>query len=350
MVFGGLFRILRHAQPLYIVDDGIWVRLSSQHPPVARRIASLTGLFRSLAYDICAPKGLRRPGNLHSQAKAFRFVLCELLCYLRFLRSNKEDDLTCAPVLREMAGDIVKEATGLQQRPRHLQAAPVFEEAFKWVFAPPCAMSSDRVVPLKPVTWADSDIIINGRGFRQSSSGSTSLSTAIDQLEKAVTAIHKTRTGNEDPSSTLLEKMDHIISGLKPTHKKLYKLVYQDQILNQLQYGEGHFLFVHGPIWTRIRQSHMYVCLPIIGGSRAEWLDVSPIVSKNPEEFWMSSGFGLQRGLCMGPRWQYQHLLSPTKFTDAEAVVQWLAAGVHLSTGTKRLHCRAREIRLADHL
>jgi hypothetical protein len=72
-----------------------------------------------------------------------------------------------------------------------------------------------------------------------------------------------------------------------------------------------------------------------------------PRPSTTRDGLWTPQGEPAQGRFCMGSFEQYRRLLSSDYFSDAEATVQWLDAGVILATGRSAFHRQWLELAAA---
>jgi hypothetical protein len=134
-----------------------------------------------------------------------------------------------------------------------------------------------------------------------------------------------------------------ILHGCRPRDCGKYRIFHRDRD-HQLQHSRGHWMLVRGPVARRTGKGNVFVGLPINGATRAKRLSVVPRPSPTLDGLWTPQGEPAQGRFCMGSFEQYRRLLSSDFFTDAEAVVQWLDAGVILATGRSVFHHQWREL------
>ena len=84
-----------------------------------------------------------------------------------------------------------------------------------------------------------------------------------------------------------------------------------------------------------------------MGRTRRDWIAAPPRTSTAAGGFWGARGAPLRGGICMGGSQQYSRLLSKP-FSHAEAVVEWLDAGVILATGRSDYHRGLRAEKAID--
>jgi len=141
-------------------------------------------------------------------------------------------------------------------------------------------------------------------------------------------------------ASQLLAEVRFALERCAPHDCGRYQVLYRDRE-HQLQHSRGHWVLVRGPLTRRMDGQTLFAGLRLAGRTRRDWLGVAPRPGVQQGEFWAPDGSPLQGGVCMGNPGQYSRLLSH-QFTDAEAVVEWLDAGVILLTGRSALHRHLR--------
>jgi hypothetical protein len=134
-----------------------------------------------------------------------------------------------------------------------------------------------------------------------------------------------------------------ILDRCRPRDYGRYQVFHHDRD-HELQHSRGSWILVRGPVARRTGKGSLFVGLRITGTTRAKRLSVAPRPSATREDLWTPRGEPAQGGLCMGSLDQYRRLLSSAYFTDAEATVQWLDAGVILATGRSAFHHQWREL------
>ena len=114
----------------------------------------------------------------------------------------------------------------------------------------------------------------------------------------------------------------------------------------ELQHRAGCWVLMHGPARCQEHGSRVFVGLAVRGKNRAERLAMVPGASATAGGFFTSDGQPCHRGICMGSPEQYSHLESDG-FTDAEAFLYKLDAGVVVATGQSAFH-QAWRIRVKE--
>jgi hypothetical protein len=139
-------------------------------------------------------------------------------------------------------------------------------------------------------------------------------------------------------ASEFLRGVKSILEECGPQAHGSYQLFHSDAD-HQLQHSRGQWQLVRGPVANRMRALKLFVGLHLVGRRRQDWLSVAPRLGARQEDFWTPRGGPLRRGICVGDHGQYRRLLS-RQFSDAEALLEWVDAGVILGTGRSEWHRR----------
>jgi hypothetical protein len=207
----------------------------------------------------------------------------------------------------------------------------------------PCAVINRDVIPLERVDEAtppEDGATIEGVHYRLRPEESRPLSELLRASRLEVG--HRARQLlTADPGLTklaagFLDDARAVVDRCQPKRRTRYQLVHRDPD-HQLHHAQGHWILVRGPVARRFGSGSVYVGLPIRGTTREERLRMGPHPSPTLAGLWTPRGVPARGGLCMGGGGQYRRLLS-TRFSEAEAVVQWLDAGVILATGRSDFH------------
>jgi hypothetical protein len=211
----------------------------------------------------------------------------------------------------------------------------------------PCVISDGRVIPLSPVAAAeppDFFVTVGSEGYVLRSEEARSFSELLQDLrreqERRVEQSIRSRPELTRMASDFLGEVKPILHRRDSRDCGSYQLFHRDSD-HQLQHFRGHWLLIRGPVASRIRGGNVFVGLRLAGRERRDWLAVAPRPGVKEEGFWTPDGGPLAGGICVGDWRQYQRLLSD-RFSDAEAVVEWLDAGVILVTGRSEFHRRLR--------
>ena len=321
---------------LYVVDNEIFLTRPAAGGR-GLRLATLSGWVRALIQQVPAQDSRGRLREYHERFHELEFCLCCLIPYLRFLQTGREADLADVTAMRKALAEVAEqlEVAGQQlgtDQPHRLEL-----DLIRRVLGVPCAVTNDQIIPLEKVAGgpARRDVMIKGTCYRHQLAGARPTRRVLAELQRAMTAWPGIADGSGDAATAaakqLLAKIQAVLEGLNPVQEKAYKLLYRDQY-HQLQHNRGQFVLVRGPLKNNINPGQIYVGLPISGRTRQQWLAAPPRTVKRLKDFWTNSGLPSSGGACMGTSTQYSHLFSD-QFTDVEAVVQWLDAGVILASG-----------------
>jgi len=270
------------------------------------------------------------------------FCMGELLPLLRALDAAPASS---APALFLAAESLDLEARAAQLRGAMDVLLPPLDSAdeFATRLGLPCAIINRDVVPLERVAEAmpaGDCATIGDVSYRLRPEESRPLAEIVRAGRREV-GRRARRVLVADPRLTkmateFLDDARAIVDRSEPKKRARYQLLYRD-CDHQLQHSRGHWILVRGPVAKRDGDGSLYVGLTIRGRTREERLRAGPHPSPTLAGLWTPRGVPARGGLCMGGGGQYRRLLSK-KFTEAEAVVQWLDAGVILATGRSDFH------------
>jgi hypothetical protein len=276
--------------------------------------------------------------------------------------SNKEADLESDSDL-EHAFKVLKQQMQLPQINAAAQEAQCASPAIlQVVFATPCEVTRNAVLPLQPAGDAPAtaeDITLDGQRLRPRHNCARPLPVVLNEAD----TIFRRRTGQ--PISDALQQhhkfqqdLDALIDrACSPKRALNFSVLYKDA-LHTLTYNRGNFVLIRGPVENRNieaasqavgktplnrahqgRPANFYVGVAIVETSRARWLAIAPRACQRPEDFWTNAGIPVTQGICVGDRRQFTRLATPA-FLDEEALVQWLDAGVTIATQSTIYHQR----------
>ncbi len=337
---------------LYIVDDNIWLARAGRTSGGVRRVGTLSGWLKAVAQQVPRNSVLAGAPNHDSWIDELRFCLCRLIPYLRFLDTGDEDDISCPPELEQAVSDVVRRAALLRGRLGHSAYQPIPLDLLKKIFCVPCAVDSTQVIPLElagtPLCSGQSSVTVR---YQHCARRARPLGGVLAEIQLAIGTVPNHGSTADDAHreiAALMQEIDRLIARFEPVNIGRCQVIYYDRY-HQVHYGRGHFVLVRGPVARRKANqgSHIYVGLTISGRTRKEWLVMRPRPCNLPEQLWTDAGVPVSDGMCMGNTGQYGRLIS-SQFTDAEAVVQWLDAGVILATGSSLFHRERRNLKLKE--
>jgi hypothetical protein len=303
-----------------------------------------------------------RPGGVFGEARrvgeqleTLRFCINELMPLLRELRRSTERVSQCTEPIFEatflgldgQAKEILRE---LKLPPPDLEN----EEQLARLFGAPCAIVGNQLVPLRSVTGdtpGNAVACVAETNYVPRTDGARPVQEILDKLKRG----HKRRVIQrlrDQPelnrmATDFLSESKRILDRRRLEDCGPYQVFHRDSD-HQLQHCRGSWVLVRGPVANRVENGELFVGLPLVGKKRREWIATYPISNLSPKDFWGPRGGTTGGGMCMGSPVQYASLLAED-FTDAEAVVEWLDAGVILATGRSRFHRRLRDLKQEDH-
>jgi len=293
------------------------------------------------------PDVLGDAGPLLARVHDLQFCLAELLPYLKSLSGAPPAG---APgTLDELARRARELEAAVDD---HLALEPYAEDLAESLGAP-CAILARSVIPIERATRkrkSDFHVELNGHTYRYCLDRTESLNEFVRRAGVALRAHMRVAVMSDEGTKTRLKEFSgavHAILSLYEPEKRGSRSVFHRDDQHQLQYCGGSWLLVRGPLPVRTGQGTVFVALNVRGRTRAERLSLAPSLSRSERGLWGRSGQPVRAGLCMGTLAQYQRLLSK-RFSDAEAVVQWLDAGAILATDRPEFHRMWRE-RTARH-
>jgi hypothetical protein len=345
--------ILSHAQvePIYIISDGLFVLRGSPNRQL-RKISSLAAWYKALYQK-------RRTGSLgyvgfdiRFRIAQLEFLTCSLIPYLSFLATNNNTSLTSIAEVEELLPKMIKQTECLENHLPHSIGTGLSTCRLQKIFGVPCAVIRGDVVSLEQIEASSTGgqtVSMLGKHYRLRFDKRRSLSGVVARVDVETNSLLSRETSDLKAQTLLVTELARgtqtIINRLKVTTLRCCDVIYSDQ-LHQLYHARGHFLLARGPLTKRDQCVRIHVGLPINGKTRNQYLMANPRVTARSQDFWTPAGALQERGnLCMGRREQYRRLLSTDLFSDAEAVVQWLDAGVILATGKSIFHSRCRKSR-----
>jgi hypothetical protein len=272
-----------------------------------------------------------------------KFVINELIPYLRALDIGDKSIIANSQQLEEALGNTVRKANNLRCCLESKALQPISPQTLQKIFGVPCAVLEGKVMPLQAVTTpcGQVDVTINGIRYRLHLDQVRQLKQVLLNIEKAIRNGLSNCDGigsvEREAAASLLLDINNLIILFRPVDKEHYKVIYHDRY-HQVHYGRGYFVLVRGPVYNRITRRVIYAALNITVKMRGRWLTVGPHCSDRAQGFWTAAGIPTPGGMCMGKPQQYRQLRRQGCFTDAEAIVQWMDAGVIIATGTTAFH------------
>jgi hypothetical protein len=340
-----------HPGLIYIVADNIWLTQTSGTPGLMRRVGSLSSCIRALIQNAPRNGVLANVPDHVSWVDELRFCLCYLIPYLKFLDKGKQAEMKCSPDIEQAVSNITQKATLLPGCLRYTTGQTIPLELLQKIFCVPCMVGSQQVIPLEPagapVCSAPNGITVR---YQLYPDRTRPLSRVITEIQQEIEKRNQESSTDDVHRETaaLMQEVDRLIARFEPVNLGRFQVIYYDRY-HQVHYSRGHFVLVRGPVHRRKADQGgpIYVGLTISGAKRENWLMRRPRPCNKPEELWTAAGVPMPDGMCMGDLSQYKRLQS-SNFTDAEAVVQWLDAGVILATGLSLFHKEQRNLKLKE--
>jgi len=325
---------------VYLHGDAVFLKPRGAGPASVTKVGLLTSeaklLSRQLQGRRPAPSPLRTLGHLVHRLDEFAFTVMELIPTARSLRDASGEVQSCSPEVLDLLKDLghrVRELGNLQYTPPFCEI-PVNLLA-EWLRAP-CAIEGYQVVPLQPVRFfhrADCDVVIEGTRYRRVPELSRPLQQVLADVAEAGSSFIRASVPGESLTGSRLVSIQSLVDAIIANHDPQvcpnHLILYHDADL-QVQFSGGHCGLVRGPIGPGIHARPVYLGLPVLGKNRAQRLSVKPRVLTEADGMWRTGAPPDSRGLCTGRESQYRHLLSD-QFTGAEALIQWVDAGVTVS-------------------
>lgn len=295
------------------------------------------------------------PGGVLGEARSYaqhlqtlQFCLNELI---PLLRSSGEASRQCGEGSRTLPIEKFRrlERRALALLPHlHAQRPPLgTPETLARLVGAPCVILGRTVIPLSPVAAAmrpASSVVVGGECYALRSENARPFPELLRDLRRTRERRVLESIGNRPEltrmASEFLGEVRPILEECDPQNRGSYQIFHSDGD-HQLQHSRGHWHLVRGPVAIRMRAQSIFVGLHLFGSGRRDWLGVAPRPGAAQGDFWTPSGDPIRRGICVGDPRQYRRLLS-SQFSNAEAVVEWLDAGVILITGRSEWHRRLR--------
>ena len=295
------------------------------------------------------------PGGVLGEARSYaqhlqtlQFCLNELI---PLLRSSGEASRECGEGSRTLPIEKFRrlERRALALLPHlHAQRPPLgTPETLARLVGAPCVILGRTVIPLSPVAAATrpvSSVVVGGECYALRSENARPFPELLRDLRRTRERRVLESIGNRPEltrmASEFLGEVRPILEECDPQNRGSYQIFHSDGD-HQLQHSRGHWNLVRGPVAIRMRAQSIFVGLHLFGSGRRDWLGVAPRPGAAQGDFWTPSGDPIRRGICVGDPRQYRRLLS-SQFSNAEAVVEWLDAGVILITGRSEWHRRLR--------
>jgi hypothetical protein len=333
----------------YLVGDAVFVAPTLDYDGEPRRVGPLSDYVGALAARANPPRARLGGvlGEAHSygqQLEELAFCLNQLVPLLRTFKglvAHREDD---APgISAQELQDLKRRATDLGRHlERPLPPVATAEALTRWLRVP-CAVASGFVFPLERVARpapAELHVRIDGDLYRLRVDGRRPLQEFTKAVRReAEVQAQQVLMGDAAlvrMALRFLDEVKRILNRYRPQVGERYLVLHHDRY-HQLQHRFGHWALIRGPVERRTGNGAVFIGLHVHGCSRRDRLSLAPRPVPTQEGFWTPNGDPLHGGICMGDRRQYVRLLSD-RFTDAEAVVEWLDAGTILVSGRSDLH------------
>lgn len=342
-------RLGRSSQAILLTREGVFAIPTLSAPAEVRLIGSLADYAHAMLARPQTAGG--RLGGVFGEARRYaqqlnsmRFCLNELLPLLRASGGGSGHGAQHAAPLSPAT--FRKLARRGKELLRHLDRPPPrleSNEELAVLLGAPCAIVGGEVIPLSPAVSAppgSSLITINSERYLPHIEGTRLLDDLVGQLRQEQKRRAQQRLQDHPElnrmATEFLTELKTLLDRCGPLDCGQYQLFHRDSE-HQLQHCRGHWILVRGPVERRLEKGNVYVGLPLMGRTRRDWIAAPPRTSVAADGFWGPRGGPLRGGICMGYSQQYSGL-SSKQFSDAEAVVEWLDAGVILVTGRSDFH------------
>jgi hypothetical protein len=286
--------------------------------------------------------------RLASNVAELRFCLTDLIECLAPQGVRAVPPMSCGGEIGAAFNKVARNAAVLQSgNCRRTIERSIADELMKRI-RPPCGISDGKVFPLIEETapkGLERLVHMDGKYFAADLAQARSLEGVCREIWES--AARTERFGAEEDgvraiARTLVADVEALLNLYGAAKRGACQIVYKDRIHELQHNGRGEFMLIRGPVEHRVRREAVFVGLPIRGKTRRQMLSVAPIVAREANAFWAPQGTRAMRPMCMGQSRQYRHLMTQ-QFSDAEAVVQWLDAGVIVATGRPGYHAVLRQ-------
>jgi len=339
-----------------LLREGVFVAPGLSRLGESRQLGSLAPYLEALllrAPAARAPLGgvLGEARNYGQHLRVLRFCINELMPLLRSAGGRSahcgEDGL---PLPRRTFQRLERRASELLLHLDSRLPPLASAEALAARVGVPCVICDGLVIPLSPVappTRPGSSVRLGGQRYVIRREEARPYRELLRDLRREQE--HRIERNMVDRpelprmASDFVGDVKSILDRCDSRDYGRYQLFHRDGD-HQLQHSHGHWLLTRGPVARRVGRGKVYLGLHLVGRTRREWLAATPRPGATQGAFWGPGAVPLNRGICMGDRKQYLRLISDD-FTDAEAVVEWLDAGVILVTGRSELHRSLRASR-----
>jgi hypothetical protein len=351
----GFLQYAKNTQ-LGCVGDSVYLIPPRRRNAQGRFIGSFRNFVQAFASE--AAKSVALYGEINhfsiackiaSSLSELRFCLTDLIDGLAELEMPRTKPKRCRTDVEQRLGRLTENAAALQ----HCAPGKIIESSIVREFcsqiSPPCAIGFEEVIPLKEVSTIaarEDCVLLEDKHYAQETSQSKHLDDVCQIIQEQGMSdgnLMDTYRGSVlGITKSVIADMRGLLELYPSSESGAYRLLYSDSY-HQLQCNNrGDCVLIRGPLRYGYRNEELFLGLPIMGEYRRQLLSVSPIVIKHPSQLWNANGQFSGQALCMGNNRQYSHLLTK-KFTDAEAVFQWLEAGVIVATRRSDLHAKWRK-------
>ena len=345
----GILKYLRLGR-LFVVGDTVYVSPTPHLVGEQHELGSFSNFVKSYARQAARFPDLtgespvvERARRVTAQHYAIRFCLNDLFNTLKSRQSLNEQD----EFLHERARLFSSLASHIRafrrNSPSNIVETNIADE-FRKHFLPPCAIDAESIAPLKEVPAMSSKeecFRIGDQYFRLNNKRSQPLNEAIEAIKTRALANGQAAgpklTRTTELAKTVLADLSQLFSTYSGSDHGTYRVIHTDPCHELQHNARGDFVLVQGPVQHRLAAGKLCIGLAIQGKSRQQMLHVSPTTAPNREKFWTEEGLPQTNAICMGRPMQYRHLNSQ-QYTDAEAVIQWLDAGVIVATARPEYH------------
>ncbi len=354
----GFLGVAEHV-PVYLIGDDVLVA-DSHAPSRWRRIGSLAAHAQALldwaARHPADDSGDPSAGYLRNQAE-LTFCARELVPYLMYLETRDDAVLKCPTEVELRLNSLAQKFPPAAQLPNVEPRAPFAPDELAAWFRTPCLLGNRLAIPLERMreNWPFSnpcatigDVCYAERRDKRPLFQAEYVTHLRNTAQRVLRMRAGGREGRVNSAAELEREYEGVLSCYRPKPQSAYSVVYAGAG-HQLQYRGGHFMLVRGPVSRTqgppygARPALLYVGLHIKGQNRREWLAGTPQWAATAAGLWSTVGVPGAGNMCLGNRQQFTPLLSD-RLTDAEALVLFLDAAVHIAGGRAAQHRRARTV------
>jgi hypothetical protein len=322
---------------VYLHGDAISLSQRGPGGQVPRPVATLAGEAASVSHRLQTRRAaavpaalLRAHAHLLAHCGELAFVHEALIPYLAE-RAGHSDAGACPAALRAL----LREVQGLVRAVAPDAAIParpaIPASLLGSLFKAPSVITEGQVIPLRRAGLLNRktaavvlDSVPYDLGHDESEPLTTVMHRAWTACEHAFAQAHPVSPVCPEAMNLLAARADDVLAYRRPAARDGYYVLYRDRD-HAVQYKDGRCALVRGPLCPPGCAESFYVGLAVKGTSREALLANTPRSGGAPDLMWCAENGVDRRGICMGSRTQYNHLLDGS-FSVAESLCHLLDA------------------------